>query len=208
KNLAGTFHQPIFVLSDTDFLHTLPELYLRDARSEIIKYGIIMDRELFEDLENGHSIDVQDIVRRCATDKARIVSRDEREGDLRRILNFGHTLGHALEKALNYSLSHGQATAAGMLFASWLSHHRSVLSGNDFLRIRNLIQHEGIIPDSFDLPPPDRIAKALSVDKKREGGEIHFVLTPAIGETSVEILAHAQILDAYERYVHECTKGL
>src|SRR5690606_33751642 len=97
KNLVGTFHQPLMVVSDVDFLATLDETEIRSAMAEVIKYGIIMDAPLFHYLEKGQPYDYVKLVRMCARDKARVVALDEREGGLRRTLNFGHTLGHAFE---------------------------------------------------------------------------------------------------------------
>ncbi|MGC9323225.1 MAG: 3-dehydroquinate synthase [Desulfomonilia bacterium] len=208
KNLAGTFHQPLFVLSDTDFLRTLDEFFIRDAMAEVIKYGIIMERGLFEELEKSPSHEFSRLVRTCARCKARVVSQDEREGGTRRILNFGHTLGHALEKALRYRITHGQAVAAGMIFAAWISRDFSLLSEPDYARIRALITRNVSFPESFALPSVDLVAESLAFDKKSEREGIHFVLTPAIGDVSVQKLTDSQILDAYGRYVNGCSEGL
>jgi 3-dehydroquinate synthase len=140
----------------------------------------------------------------CSSDKAWVVSRDEREGGLRRILNFGHTLGHAIELARNYKVSHGQAVGTGILFASWLSQELGLLKPGDMNRIRSLVKrfvYEGI---DLVLPEPDEIGGAIAMDKKGAKGGIHFVLTPGIGDVTVKKLTSSQILGAYGRFIRRC----
>lgn len=208
KNLIGSFLQPLFVLSDIDFPATLDPAQIKSAMAEVIKYGIIMDSTLFEYIENKSDIDYEKIVRMCARDKARVVSEDEREGNLRRILNFGHTLGHAVEKSTGYTILHGEAVALGMVFAAWLSLSRGILSRTDFDRIRSVIDREGIIPVSLRLPSPREAAEAMSMDKKGEGRAIHFVLTPSIGDVSVQKLSEIEVLEAYKGFADGYAKGL
>jgi 3-dehydroquinate synthase len=204
KNLVGTFFQPLFVLNDAAFLATLDAAQIKDAMAEVIKYGVIMDRGLFEYLENTETVDYERIVSMCSSDKAWVVSRDEREGGLRRILNFGHTLGHAIELARNYKVSHGQAVGTGILFASWLSQELGLLKPGDMNRIRSLVKrfvYEGI---DLVLPEPDEIGGAIAMDKKGAKGGIHFVLTPGIGDVTVKKLTSSQILGAYGRFIRRC----
>jgi len=208
KNLVGTFCQPVFVLSDTDFLKTLDETQMRSAMAEVIKYGVIMDKDLFSYIEENHDHDLETIVRMCSINKASVVSRDEREGGLRRILNFGHTIGHAIEKAADFDLYHGQAVGIGMVFAAYISREIGMLCDNDFERICALIMKNRIIPDGFDLPAPEEICNTLSMDKKGAKGGVHFVLTPAIGDVSVKMLPDYKVLDTYKRFVHGYEKGL
>jgi 3-dehydroquinate synthase len=200
KNLIGTFHQPLMVVSDVDFLATLGGVQLRSAMAEVVKYGIIMDRPLFEYLEAGPPFDYARIVQMCAMDKARVVARDEREGGLRRTLNFGHTLGHAVEKSTGYALSHGQAVAVGMAFASRLSHARGMLPPGDLKRIMNLMTREKLLPQGLVLPRPAEVAEALQSDKKGREGGVHFVLTPSIGGVSVQKLTEIEVLEAYQEF--------
>lgn len=202
KNLVGTLHQPLFVLSDVDFLATLDPDQMRGAMAEVIKYGVIMDARLFEYLEKAPSVDYEKVVDMCSSDKAAVVSRDEREGGLRRILNFGHTVGHAIERVLNYEVSHGRAVAAGMLFASWLSCELGLLKGSDLDRIRSLVNRFVSTGVRTALPEPRQIAAAMALDKKGTGGGVHFVLTPGIGDASVKYLTSSEILGAYGRYIH------
>jgi 3-dehydroquinate synthase len=208
KNLVGTFHQPLFVLSDTAFLHTLDPAQIRSAMAEVIKYGIIMNEPLFRTIENGPPFDYQKIVTMCSRDKARVVSLDEREGGLRRILNFGHTLGHAVEKATGYTILHGEAVAVGMLFASWISRERGILRGTDFNRIATVIAREGIIPTGLQLPAVQEVGQAMAMDKKGAGKGVHFVLTPSIGDVSVEKLSEIEVLESYRGFMDEYARGL
>lgn len=208
KNLIGTFHQPLMVLSDVDFLATLNETEIRSAMAEAVKYGIIMDAPLFDYLEKGRPYDYVRLVGMCARDKARVVARDEREGDLRRILNFGHTLGHAVEMSSNYTLPHGLAVAVGMAFASRLSHERGMLSSESLTRIMDLMVRENLLPAERALPPAGEVAEAMQLDKKGTGRGIHFVLTPSIGGVSVQKLSEIEVLEAYQEFADGYSNSL
>lgn len=208
KNLVGTFHQPLMVVSDVDFLATLDETEIRSAMAEVIKYGIIMDAPLFHYLEKGQPYDYVKLVRMCARDKARVVALDEREGGLRRTLNFGHTLGHAFEKSSGYTLPHGFAVAVGMAFASRLSHDRGLLPSDDLKRIMDLMARENILPQGLSLPPAEEVAEALALDKKGSNRGIHFVLTPSIGGVSVQKLSEIEVLEAYRGFADGYSKSL
>lgn len=208
KNLVGTFHQPLMVLSDVNFLATLKEAEIRSAMAEVVKYGIIMDAPLFHYLEEGRPYDDIRLVGMCARDKARVVARDEREGGLRRILNFGHTLGHAVEKSSGYTMPHGLAVAVGMAFASRLSHDRGLLSPDDLRRIMDLMARERLLPSGLPLPRPGKVAEALELDKKATGRGIHFVLTPSIGGVSVQKLSEIEVLEAYQGFVDGYSNSL
>ena len=117
KNLVGAFHQPCLVIIDPDTLSTLPERFVHDGMAEVIKYGCIKDERLFETLENENALDIiEDIIEICVSIKRDVVNRDEKESGERMLLNFGHTLGHSLEKLYNFEgLSHGEAVAIGMV---------------------------------------------------------------------------------------------
>jgi len=207
KNLIGTFYQPTFVLCDTSFLGTLDDMQIKAGLAEVIKYGIIMDYPLFEYLE-GWVCDYEKIVRMCCRDKASVVSRDEREDGLRRILNFGHTLGHALEKCMLFQIHHGQAVAFGLLFATWLSHDMGILSLEDKQRIYALVNRYGIIPEGICSPDREEIGDAMAMDKKAVKEDIRFALTPGIGDVTVKRLSLSHILDAYERFRHGYKEGI
>ena len=188
KNLLGTFYQPVGVFMDIKCLESLPETEYQNGLAEVVKYGIIDSEALFRQLEGG--VDVirsrnrpflEDIIQSACTIKKGIVEMDEREQGLRRILNFGHTLGHALETASGYRLSHGNAVAVGMIAAIRLSQALYGLPGEERARIEGLIASLGLefrIPE--DLRTED-ILSGLQRDKKKEGDTIHFVMLKKIG---------------------------
>ncbi len=188
KNLLGTFYQPQAVFIDLTFLQTLPDSEFNNGLSEILKHGIIEDPQLLTSLEEEtQAVRKRDfkllekIITKSCRIKKRIVEMDEKEGGLRRILNFGHTLGHALESESGYALSHGQAVAIGMVYAATLSEKLNYLPSTDRERIESLIK-------AFELPhriPKDLETKALmsrlTKDKKKEGSHIPFILLKKIG---------------------------
>src|SRR5215467_6043168 len=192
KNLLGSFHQPLAVLIDPDVLKTLPEREYRAGLYEIIKCGVIRDRELFETLDRGapailkQQPEIVDrIISAAVRIKAEVVSADEREGDLRRILNFGHTFGHALEAETQYSrLLHGEAVAWGMRVATILAERNGVLAPAEAASILNVIEKYGPIPPLDGVAAPNIVARLRS-DKKTVQGKIHFVLPARIGEVRI-----------------------
>jgi len=188
KNLIGTFYQPQAIYIDLKFLETLPEKEMKNGLAEIIKSGIIEDIGLFNLLEaETKAITGRDrkilatIVEKACRVKKGIVEMDEREKGLRRILNFGHTLGHALEAESHYELSHGEAVSIGMVAAARISEKLYDLPSQERERIEALIAaigHPTRIPPSFST---DGILERLKMDKKRVGDTIHFVLIKKIG---------------------------
>lgn len=193
KNLVGSFYQPKLVLSDIALLRTLPLRQLKSALAEVIKYAVIADRELFIFLENnlsgilaGDKTCLEYIVARCAGIKAGIVSRDEKDKKgVRVILNFGHTLGHAIEAAGNFKVyNHGEAVGLGMLAACGISRRMSLLNENYFQRIDNLIKRTGI-PTRIKGLDIKKIIAAHYHDKKFLGGVNKFVLLKGIGRSVV-----------------------
>jgi len=189
KNLVGTFSQPGFVLCDFDLLGTLPAHELKNGVAEVVKTAAIGDRALFAFLEErweGVLSLERDPVERIVYDsvkvKAGIVSRDEREAGERRKLNFGHTLGHAVEKVCR--LGHGEAVSIGMVAAARLSAARGVLSARDADRLESLLERLGLpVRIRMDMA---LIKDAVRKDKKRQDGEIHFVLLDGIGSARIE----------------------
>lgn len=183
KNLVGSFYQPELVLADLDTLSTLPEREQRAGMAEIIKYGVIADASLFLKVAQGRPRSMVDIIRRSVEIKAEIVAADERETTGRRaLLNFGHTLGHAIEQAAGYGeLRHGEAVAIGMRAAAHLSHIKLGLSLKEVHQIENAIaaNHLPLDAKGLDLA---RVRRALGQDKKVRSGVIRWVLTPQIGE--------------------------
>lgn len=192
KNLLGSFHQPVAVLIDPEVLGTLPANEYRAGLFEVVKCGIIRDPALFELLEREpgkvlamEPAIVDDLIAAAVKIKAEVVTADEREGDLRRILNFGHTVGHAIEAETEYiRLLHGEAVAWGMLAATRLAELLSMLATGEADRIRRTICHYGPLPPVRDLDP-DRLLGRLASDKKTLAGKVHFVLPAKIGGVKI-----------------------
>jgi 3-dehydroquinate synthase len=204
KNLVGSFHQPIAVLIDPSALDTLPEREYRAGLWEIVKAGIIREPDLFHFLFD-RSADVlartPESVDRIIADSVRmkceVVSADEREGDLRRILNLGHTFGHALEAETAYRrFLHGEAVAFGMRAAVRLSESTGHLSAADARQMLELIDRYGPIP-SLDGISAERLLARLVLDKKTVRGKVHFVLPVRVGAAEVVSgIDEAPVLDA------------
>jgi 3-dehydroquinate synthase len=192
KNLVGSFHQPLAVLIDPDVLSTLPEREYRAGLFEVIKCGIIRDRGLF-DLLADRSEDVlalkpkvvDELIAGAVRIKAEVVTADEREGDLRRILNFGHTIGHAIEAETEYvRMLHGEAVAWGMLAATRLAVLTKTLDAESEQKIASTLDVYGPLPRVEDLDP-DHLLGRLASDKKTLQGKVHFVLPTEIGAVKV-----------------------
>ncbi len=207
KNLFGAFHQPLAVVIDPDVLQTLPEREYRAGLYEIIKAGIIADVDLFRFLESRRGAvlardpeAVERIIADAVRMKAEVVSADEKEGDLRRILNFGHTVGHALEAETGYTrFLHGEAVAFGMKAATLLAVGAVGLSDEDASRILQLIESYGPIPPVSGIEP-ERLIPRLQSDKKTLKGRVHFVLPQAIGKVKiVSGIPEAAVLQAVRR---------
>jgi 3-dehydroquinate synthase len=192
KNLIGSFHQPLAVLIDPDVLRTLPEREYRAGLYEIVKSGIIRDAALFQTLDQQSAQVLQqqpDIVESVIAGavriKAEVVTADEREGDLRRILNFGHTFGHSLEAETKYErFLHGEAVAWGMHAATFLAEKTGRVSTADAVAIHAVVSKYGPIPSTGGIPA-ERLAARLKSDKKTVQGKIHFVLPVKIGEVVI-----------------------
>ncbi|HBY60576.1 MAG TPA: 3-dehydroquinate synthase [Solibacterales bacterium] len=192
KNLVGAFHQPVAVVVDPDVLSTLSEREYRAGLVEVLKAGIIRDPYLYHVMADGYESVLQreprivDELIECAVKvKAGVVSLDERESGLRRILNFGHTVGHALEAETGYQrLLHGEAVAFGMKAAVHLSHLTGHLSGEDSVDMLQTIGRYSVIPP-LDGVTPEKLAARLKSDKKTVLGSVHWVLAPAIGQAKV-----------------------
>ena len=193
KNLVGAFYQPRLVCNNISLLQTLPPRQRRSGLSEVIKYGAIADRELFRLLEErlGECLRLEQravrvMVERSCRIKARVVSRDERETtDVRATLNFGHTLGHALEAATRYRRwTHGEAIAIGMCAAARLSVTLGICSRSDCERLIELIQRAGLPTQSRGVSVP-LVRRALASDKKFIRGRPRWVLLKRIGQVGV-----------------------
>lgn len=188
KNLLGTFYQPRAVFANLSFLDTLPEKEFNNGLAEVIKYGAIDDEKMFCSLEDSmEAVKTRDprlmlnLVENCCRIKKSIVEIDEKEQGLRRILNFGHTLGHAFETVSGFSITHGEGVALGMIAAARLSEKNGYLKNDEAARIEALICRAGLpvrIPESLD---GEKIVDRLNMDKKRKGDVINFVLLKKIG---------------------------
>jgi len=192
KNLIGAFHQPHTVVVDPSVLSTLPRREFRAGLYEVVKYGMTSSPELFDRVSRNRTpifaktrdIMTSVIVESCQI-KAKIVEADEREAGQRRILNFGHTAGHALETVTRYRrFRHGEAVAYGMLVAAELAVMRNALSDHDRKALAELIASLGPLPQIADTPA-EQILAAMRHDKKVVAGHLHYVLPTAIGATVI-----------------------
>jgi 3-dehydroquinate synthase len=191
KNLIGAFHPPRLVVADPVVLTTLSRREFRAGLYEVVKYGVIASAPLFSRVAASlrplfaRDADiVSEVVAESCRIKAHVVGADERESGLRRILNFGHTLGHALEAATKYRrLRHGEAVAYGMLAASALGEAKGVTPADAGTALRALIAQMGPLPSVTDLPA-DEVLAAAGRDKKITAGTLHFVAATRIGETT------------------------
>ncbi|MEW6324072.1 MAG: 3-dehydroquinate synthase [Nitrospirota bacterium] len=210
KNLIGTFYQPALVFSDVAVLRSLPKRQLVGGLAEVVKYGVIADAGLFAYLEEhcGELLDarsgpLEQIVFQSARIKADVVVKDEREAGLRRVLNYGHTLGHAIEATTGFRrFHHGEAVAIGMQFAAQLSAGLGLCDDALVSRQRKLLERIGlpaVLPARLD---QQRLLAAMALDKKVKGGQWHFVLPERLGRVRVEPVEAArvrQILAAFAR---------
>ena len=193
KNMIGTFYQPSLVLIDVDTLKTLPQREFNAGIAEVIKYGVIADRGLFDSLETRikdvYSLGgiIVDLVRRSCEIKAGIVSKDEKEAGLRAILNFGHTVGHAVETVTDYKrFLHGEAIAIGMCAASALAIRLGIFKKEEFERVKRLLELYKLpvkIPEDISV---SNIFDAMEVDKKVRAGRMRFILPEEMGKVRIE----------------------
>lgn len=191
KNLAGAFHQPSLVITDTDVIRALPKQLLSDGAAEIIKYGVLTDPELFGwMLESDWTDRIDAIIARSVAIKRNVVNADEFDTGVRQQLNLGHTFGHAIEKCSDFTLTHGQCVAIGMAIAAGAARQtdvcRAILSAN---RACGLPLHTDY--------PAAQLAEAALSDKKRQGGAITLVLPEAIGRCRLARIDVNQLEDAF-----------
>ena len=210
KNLIGAFHQPRLVLIDPQCLATLPPREFRAGMAEVIKYGVIGDGALFADLEAAGerlaAMDqlpptlLQQILERSAAAKAKVVAADEREGGLRAILNYGHTLGHVVEALCGYgTYLHGEAVAIGMVAAGELSLELGLWSADDQRRQRQVIAAAGL-PVCWPELQAEAVLACLQGDKKVRDGRVRFVLPTALGAVEIrDDVSGPQVLAALQR---------
>jgi 3-dehydroquinate synthase len=203
KNLIGAFYQPRAVLIDLATLRTLPRRQLLAGFAEVVKYGAILDADLFAFLEQElaqvlalDSAVLQHVVRRCCELKAQVVERDERESGERAVLNFGHTIGHALESVTGYTrFLHGEAVAIGMVAEARVSAALGLCRPEVVERLRALLERAGLpveLPADIDR---EKLAGAIELDKKVRGGKVKFVALEALGRTRFVLLTNREIVE-------------
>lgn len=196
KNMVGVFNQPEFVICDIEMLKTLERQEFIGGFAEIIKHGAIKDISLFEFLEKNYKLALNydtsalhRVVRDSIIIKSKVVEQDEREKGNRRLLNFGHTFGHAIEKLT--SLSHGKAIAIGMTMAAQASVKKGLLNPNSLERLKLLIENMQL-PASVNIDKK-ALLDAMKKDKKREGGEVHLVLLKDIGNAVITNINYKEL---------------
>jgi 3-dehydroquinate synthase len=192
KNMIGAFHQPRAVIVDPAFLDTLPARQKQTGAYEILKCGVIGDAPLFEavaqapaSLEGWGADALEEAIAAACRLKAHVVSQDEREGDLRRVLNLGHTLGHAFESVTSYRrYTHGEAVGWGLVGAAAIARRRGLLSPEAFDRVASAVDALGPRPGLRGLAP-ERVLDAVARDKKAREGRVPFILPTAIGAVTI-----------------------
>lgn len=181
KNLMGAFYQPSLVVCDTDTLGTLSPEIFADGMAEVIKYGVIFDRELFDAVKSGKvESNIENIIARCVELKRDVVAKDEFDKGDRQLLNFGHTMAHSIEKLSNFEISHGSAVAIGMVVAAKAG---AKLGWSEEDCTAEIIEanHNNNLPVECNFAP-DALADVALSDKKRAGGAINFVAPQKIGK--------------------------
>ncbi|MBR5200238.1 MAG: 3-dehydroquinate synthase [Alistipes sp.] len=196
KNMVGTFRQPRFVIADVEMLRTLPKRELRAGMAEVVKSAIIADAELFERLERcGGAIydsaeDMQEVMLGAVAVKARIVAEDEREGGVRRLLNLGHTLGHAIEKC-THDVNHGEAVAIGMSLVAHAAVRRGMLSEDVAKRIDSVLVALGL---KLDMPVTiTEMLREVKYDKKKKNNSIRLIVPVRIGKCEIKELSFEEL---------------
>ncbi|MEL7567500.1 MAG: 3-dehydroquinate synthase [Dehalobacterium sp.] len=192
KNIIGAFYQPRLVLNDVNTLQTLDPREKRSGFAEVIKYGVISDKNFFSYLEEHPFSDYindkeywKDIIEKSCAIKAQVVSQDELEHGLRAVLNFGHTIGHGLEAATSYRLyRHGEAVALGMVGAAFIAREMGLLSSREAKRIKELIAMSGL-PVCFSEISWEELWFHIQADKKAQDGNINFILPTSIGSVVI-----------------------
>ncbi len=194
KNLIGAFHQPKVVIIDPKTLQTLPNREFKAGLAEIIKYGVIGDKKLFETLEAANEIKTLellgkdlliDIIRRSANSKALIVKQDEYEGGLRAILNYGHTFGHVIETLTGYGVwIHGEAVSLGMIAIGELALQKKLWTSEDNKRQKDLLYKAGL-PIHWPKLKTKEVLNSLQSDKKVKNGHVRFIVPTSIGEVKI-----------------------
>lgn len=197
KNVFGTITQPKAVIIDINFLKTLPDKQIKEGLAEVIKYSITQDKKLFNYLNSIDNINnvenLEKIIYESAQIKSKVVSKDEKETGLREVLNFGHTIGHAIEIYTNHKLSHGTAVSIGMYYESKISLEIGAISLSEFESIIKLLnKYEMPLTTKFD---KEKLIEIMKNDKKNRNGEIMFVLLNKIGSVLKNGNKYSQSVD-------------
>lgn len=181
KNLAGAFHQPVLVICDYDTLRTLPPEELASGGAEAVKYGVLMDEELFRMLNTPNwTAQMHQIICRCIAIKRDLVMTDEFDTGARQLLNLGHTLAHAIEKESDYTISHGQAVAMGMVVIAKAAHRYGLTDTDCSEEICRALRHHHL--ETVCPYPIKKLCRTVLSDKKRTGGTITLVIPKSIGD--------------------------
>ncbi len=190
KNLCGAFHQPIMVLIDPTVLQTLPPRYFADGMAEVIKMGAIKSADLLEDVASGNAAEhIEDIIYGCVCLKAAVVERDEHEHGERALLNFGHTVGHAIEKLHNFrGISHGEAVGIGMVTVCRAAEQKGLTERGTADKIAAVLRQYGL-PTEAEIGI-ENIIDAMRADKKRTGETVNLILLKAIGDGVIYPIAN------------------
>jgi len=200
KNLVGAFRQPDLVLIDSDVLKTLPKSTFIDGMAEVIKYGCIKDPKILDmisqidlcDYDNKDN-EIIELINRCVGIKVDVVEADETEEGIRRILNYGHTIGHGVEKLGNFKqFSHGEAVSIGMTVAAFIGENLGITKKGCYERLKRIL-------NTFDLPtklpyPAEEIYRAMMSDKKKQGESIHFVMIEDFGKVQIKLIPITELL--------------
>ena len=206
KNLIGAFHSPIAVLADTKWLETLSDRDFAGGLAEVVKCGFIADREILA-LISGKSLTevrnskrlTEELILRSVNIKAKVVGEDFKEGLSREVLNYGHTMGHAIELHSKYELRHGEAVAIGLVYVAELAHLKGILSAELVALHRSLLSRLGL-PITYPAAAWEELEPLLALDKKSRGKSLRFVAITNIGTTvRIEGVQHADLLKAYEK---------
>ena len=193
KNLIGAFHEPSLVICDPELLSTLPREYFTDGMAEVIKTGFVCDPVLIGMLEKGTDEGIEDMIGRCVSDKAGIVSGDLCDRGERQKLNFGHTAGHAMELLSDYSVGHGRAVASGMALFTRAAVKRGICPEETLRALMALLTRYGLDPELYRRFGPGDISSAASRDKKGNGDTLTVVLPTGTGKCSLFVLPYAEL---------------
>lgn len=183
KNLMGAFHQPTLVLCDCDTLNTLSADIFADGCAEVIKYGVINDKEFFDDLKNGIKNNIENVISTCVSHKADIVAEDEFDLGTRQLLNLGHTVGHAIEICSDLKISHGSAVAIGMVVATKISVYLGLCKKEELDELVSLLKANRL-PTECNFSA-EELSAVASVDKKRSGSTISLIIPHGIGNCKI-----------------------